>query len=309
MNIWKEYTKLSWVHNPELAIFLPQRIKNVDSIDDEVSRLVCENPIEVSHIPEALKYLATTKNLLNDNYNLIYTLIWSKVTPIQALAYFSRQYPTHPLTAQYSVKALSSYAAESVLPYIPQMVQALRHDTMGYVSEFIKNIAKRSQVIAHQLIWNMQTNMYMDEEQEHKDPTLYDILDALCQNIIASFSGSAKQFYEREFEFFGKITDVSGKIRPFPKGIERKEACLKELQKIKVRAGCYLPSNPESMVLDIDYNSGIPMQSAAKAPYLAKFKVYKCGITDLETIAMSISQSVVSFLFLRSCQDNLNFLS
>lgn len=57
-------------------------------------------------------------------------LTWSPVNPIQALSYFSRQYPTHPLTAQYAVKCLSSYPAEAVLPYIPQLVQALRHDTV-----------------------------------------------------------------------------------------------------------------------------------------------------------------------------------
>lgn len=40
---------------------------------------------------------------------------------------------------------------------------------MGYVTELIKQISKRSQIVAHQLIWNMQTNMYMDEDMHQKD--------------------------------------------------------------------------------------------------------------------------------------------
>lgn len=49
-------------------------------------------------------------------------------------------------------------------------------------------------------------------------------------------------------------------IRPFPKGEERKRACLETLSQIQVQPGCYLPSNPEAIVLDIDFKSGTPMQ-------------------------------------------------
>jgi len=47
---------------------------------------------------------------------------------------------------------------------------------------------------------------------------LFDALDSLIKDIVSALSGPAKQFYEREFDFFSKITNISGEIRPFPKG-------------------------------------------------------------------------------------------
>nr|CAD7405817.1 unnamed protein product [Timema poppensis] len=287
--VWRDHARLAWEISPALAVFLPARLRNSDSIMKEVSRQVRLNPSVVSHIPQALPFLVTTDTLLIDASELVYMLTWAAVSPIQALAYFSRQFPPHPITAQYAVRVLSSYPADAVLFYIPQLVQAVRHDTMGYVIEFIKYIARKSQVVGHQLIWNMKTNMYTDEEMHNKDTVLYDTLEAITKSIVLSLSGPAKQFYEREFDFFGKITNISGEIRPYPKGAERKRACLEALSKIQVQHGCYLPSNPEAMVIDIDYKSGTPMQSAAKAPYLARFRVRRCGINELENMAMAVS--------------------
>lgn len=52
---------------------------------------------------------------------------------------------------------------------------------------------------------------------------LYDTLDSLTNAIVNCLSGPAKKFYEREFDFFSQITDISGKIRPFPKGKIKKD--------------------------------------------------------------------------------------
>lgn len=115
---------------------------------------------------------------------------------------------------------------------------------------------------------------------------LYDTLEQIISSIVGSLSGPAKDFYEREFDFFGKVTAISGEIRHFSKA-ERKEPLLKAIKRIELQTGCYLPSNAEAVVVGIDRDTGIPLQSAAKAPFLARFKVRRCRISELEKLAMS----------------------
>lgn len=63
---WRDYTRLAWDISPVLAVFLPVRLKNSETIVKEVCRLVRLRPVAVMHVPEALQYLVTTDLLLND---------------------------------------------------------------------------------------------------------------------------------------------------------------------------------------------------------------------------------------------------
>lgn len=284
---WRDLVRLAWHISPDIAVFLPARFKEIPAIQKEVSRLVRIHSTSVSDLPEAIQYLVTEKNIKADIPELTHLLCWAAVTPVQAMAYFSQQYPPHPLTAQYAIRVLQSSPPDAILLYIPQLVQATRYDALGFVSEYILWAARHSQLLAHQLIWNMKTNVFTDEEAQHKDPEIGAHLENLIDRISKSLSGTALDFFKREFDFFDKVTSISGTIRPYPKGPERKRACLDALSKIQAQEGVYLPSNPEALVLAIDHNSGTPMQSAAKAPFLARFKVKHCGIQELENINTS----------------------
>src|ERR1700761_9042480 len=96
-------------------------------------------------------------------------------------------------------------------------------------------------------------------------------------SLISSFSTADRAFYDREFTFFDEVTDISGKLKSYIKKSkpEKKQKIEEELRKIKVEVGVYLPSNPDGVVVGIDRKSGKPLQSHAKAPYMATFRIRK----------------------------------
>ena len=47
---------------------------------------------------------------------------------------------------------------------------------------------------------------------------LGETLESLTKQIKENLKGGAAIFFEREFNFFHKITDISRLIKPFPKG-------------------------------------------------------------------------------------------
>jgi len=96
-------------------------------------------------------------------------------------------------------------------------------------------------------------------------------------HMIDSFSTVDREFFEREFAFFDEVTGISGKLKPLIKKSkpEKKQKIEEELRNIKVEVGVYLPSNPEGVVIGIDRKSGKPLQSHAKAPFMATFRIKK----------------------------------
>lgn len=202
-----------------------------------------------------------------------------------AVTYFMPAYSNHPLILQYALRALESHSVDVTFFYVPQIVQALRYDALGYVERYIVETAKFSQLFAHQIIWNMKANAYKDEDSEIPD-SVKPALDKVQQAMISSWSHEDKEFYEREFDFFGKVTGISGTLKPLikrPKP-EKKQKIEEELRKIDIEVGVYLPSNPDGVVIGIDRKSGKPLQSHAKAPFMATFRIRKEEI-DHEALA------------------------
>ena len=266
---------IAWAENPSLAIQIALRSQNPLHLR-EVRNLILHRPFETLADPDALHILLNDGLPKDGLSQLKYLLYWVPVNPITAAIYFMPSYGNNPFIIQYAMRALESHSVDVTFFYVPQIVQTLRYDALGYVERYIVETAKFSQLFAHQIIWNMKANAYKDEDATVED-SLKPTLDKVMNNMIGSFSGTDKDFYEREFEFFNEVTGISGKLRPYIKKekSEKKQKIEEELRKISVEVGVYLPSNPDGVVVGIDRKSGKPLQSHAKAPFMATFRIRK----------------------------------
>lgn len=267
--------KTAWTEHPGLAIQLTTRFASAKLAND-VRTLLLRYPEKAIGEPDALQILIGPSLPSDVSFQLKYLLYWAPVNPITAVTYFLPEFNNHPFIVQYAMRALESHSVEVNFFYVPQIVQTLRYDVLGYVQRYILETAKFSQLFAHQIIWNMTANAFKDEDSSIED-SLKPTLDIVKDRIVNSFSGTDKGFYEREFSFFNEITNISGKLRPFIKKSkpEKKQKIEEELRKITIEVGVYLPSNPEGVVIGIDRKSGKPLQSHAKAPYMATFRIKK----------------------------------
>ncbi|GBF61021.1 phosphatidylinositol 4-kinase [Trichophyton mentagrophytes] len=267
--------RLAWNENPSLALQLGSRFPSA-KLRTDIRWLLLNFPEKALKEPNALEILLGSALPEDVSFQLKYLLYWEPIDPISAVTYLLPAYGNHPFILQYALRSLESFPVDVGLFYVPQLVQALRYDALGYIERYLSNTAQLSQMFAHQVIWNMKANAYKDEDSQIPDP-LKPVLDRFMDSVIASFTDEDKEFYEREFAFFNEITGISGKLRPYIKRTkqEKKEKITEELRKIKVEVGVYLPSNPDGVVVGIDRKSGKPLQSHAKAPYMATFRIKK----------------------------------
>ncbi|KAI8342828.1 hypothetical protein BC941DRAFT_509709 [Chlamydoabsidia padenii] len=280
-NAWKTLIRFAWTKSPRMAIQLSSRFK-YPIIKMELNRLIANNTLDVVGVPKALEILLGDGIHSGAKLDLRYLKYWAPVSVVTAINYFSPMYGNQPMVLQYAMRCLEYYPVDVVFFYVPQLVQTLRHDEFGYVECYILKAGQVSQLFAHQIIWNMQANFYLDADKKCEKPDpMKPSLERIITNLVTCFDGEDQAFYQREFKFFGDITAISGYLKEYIKfGQNEKKPMQKkrldeELEKIKVDVGVYLPSNPDGHVVDISRTSGRPLQSHAKAPFMATFLIEK----------------------------------
>ncbi|KAI8028184.1 Phosphatidylinositol 4-kinase alpha 1 [Camellia lanceoleosa] len=258
---WIEYARTAFSVDPQIALSLASRFPTNTFLKAEMTQLVQSHILELRCIPEALPYFVTPK-AVDENSSLLQQLPhWAACSITQALEFLTPSYKGHPRVMAYILRVLESYPPERVTFFMPQLIQALRYDDEQLVEGYLLRAAQRSDIFAYILIWHLQNSSFLE------------LLPVVRQRIIDGFTPKATDVFRREFDFFDKVTSISGVLFRLPKE-ERRAGIRRELEKIEVEGeDLYLPTAPNKLVRGIQVDSGIPLQSAAKVPIMITFNV------------------------------------
>ncbi|OEL35958.1 Phosphatidylinositol 4-kinase alpha 1 [Dichanthelium oligosanthes] len=211
--------------------------------------------LELRTIPEALPFFITPKAVDENSVLLQQLPHWAPCSVTQALEFLTPPYKGHPRVMAYVLRVLETYPPETVTFFMPQLVQSLRYDEQGeYVDESEK------------------------DAEAQKGSAFQSLLPAVKDKIIESFTPEARDMFEREFDFFDKVTSISGSLFPLPK--EERRAGIRSLLQVvpDTRSRNQMGETTDGGLLEIfqqDYGPvGSPSFEAAREMFMVSSAGY-----------------------------------
>ena len=273
-----EYAAVAWSFAPSLAVMFWVRHKGAAEVEAALRALVLRDPGAVQGCPEALPLLVTEESVRRNIPQLRHLLYWAGTDPLTAMSLLRKEYNSHPLVTQYALRVMREFSAETVIFYIPQLVQALRYDKSGLVEEYLVEAAGRSELLAHQLIWNMRNYPREAPDGYRVDAHIALVAERVRNRVVENFPPDVRRRYEAEFNFFDEFTAISSRLLPIERD-KRKEALMAELEKVSPPQddSIYLPFSPDIVVRHVDATHPAVLRSAAKVPIMVHFDVCERG--------------------------------
>lgn len=159
--------------------------------------------------------------------------------------------------------------------YLNEIFQLLNTKVSVLIEQFFLDYAKRSPLFSHQLIWQCK----VEENTKPKDDRKYNQnhkkrreAAQLITNIMKNFTAHEARLFSEINTFLTQLTEISSKMPASMEKDKKIETIKYNLENIKLPKYAYLPTNPHMRIIEILKDTGKPMQSAAKSPFLLSFK-------------------------------------
>ena len=270
----KEYILIAWDISPALAIGYYKRFSTPIN-HKALIELILAEPARLLDNEQAHVFIATPENVEQNIPQLNQLLYWETTDPPHALNLLKKQYNSNQFTTLYALRVLDTFDEQTVLYYVPQLVQSLRYDKLGLVESFIIRMGKKYQLVAHQLIWNCDTySLPSSISDVQQDPEFVAKLKSISQRIVENYDEEEMKLFQAERDFVEKFTEISGNLIPLPTKEARINQLREKLGELTVdRDDMYVPTNPNAMVVNVSNKGCACLRSAAKVPILVNMTV------------------------------------
>jgi len=114
------------------------------------------------------------------------------------------------------------------------------------------------------------------------------MLDRMVDRVVASLSGEARAFYDREFTFFNEVTDISGKLKPFIKK-------TKPEKKVRFESSFPLRVSSKSSELTSSFSLSFRLRSTRRWPRSSSMLESTFPVIPMESSSISIRNQVDLF--------------
>jgi hypothetical protein len=216
----------------------------------------------------------------------------------------------------FAIDSLTSSDPATLLQYLPQFLQLLRHDRPitprapfvalkdGALQYMVAASAAKSEAFAHGVLWALRTEFmapeellanatrasqagtYADSLQLPNEAALSNVVARRCctlaKAVVEALTPEARRRASTQFGFVDSMIAVSGELKSVTKPerltLLRKllrapaAAVARHVAKLGTSEPLYIPTAPGTYVKEVNPDTALALQSAAKCPILVHFK-------------------------------------
>lgn len=178
-----------------------------------------------------------------------------------------------PAAAQQAFEKLREFRNEMFF-YVPQLVQILRQERVSEMALSTLKELSKDEFVAHQLIWNLKANLYADVGRTVKDEC-YSTFRLCIEEVMRGMSDEGRDMFVKEEELIDSLTRICLDLAPYLRSSkdEKRRRINEHLSRIELPQGAYIPYCPSLKIVEIISGSARVLQSHAKVPFMASFRV------------------------------------
>ncbi|ETO12921.1 phosphatidylinositol 4 kinase-like protein [Reticulomyxa filosa] len=278
---WQTMLDVLWSLNALTAVRFVKRFgMQVNVLRTRLTQLVLNSPKRVHCIGEAIPYVLDLDALKKNAVELEGLSLFVPPSLGVCLRFLRDVYFDHVIVSQYIFKSLRFHAQhdmQDIIFYLPQILQALRHDSSGLLMQFLIESAEKDNKMAHQLVWLCQTEAYEGEHKEDRPKQFFDFCDRL--------NNASAQINPSQYTKAAKAKMISAELIKVRKefGLDdgsggnggNNDNKIKSNPNKQQHMYYYMPTNPSWKIADLLPSSVRALQSKAKVPFMAEFKIQR----------------------------------